>query len=719
MSSRGHGDMDIHHGLEERLISLLHEREGHHSIDLRHRVVVIGGGTGLSTLLGGNSKYSNWAAQSDVGMKRSFEHLHAVVCTTDDGGSTGLLLRHFPFVGIGDIRKVCLSMIDVGTLAACYGLSDAGAHTLVSDVQRIINYRFTDPVDATVFHHPDVIAEHVLPGNLVHFLRSTMKWLTSEGIPILPLKDQCMGNLLLTACIYQDAGDFAQTPSAEALRAGISRFARAIGSRPGCIHGASAMPGQLFFRYEHGVEVCGQNKSGRSLRGFAVESICTGYAQKPEACSPVLELLESADMIVFAPGSIFSSILPVLQIPRVAGVIRKNRRALKVMIANFWIQEGETDISQLNPRRGFLVSELVRAFDHNVSGGISGIVDMVLCSDLSDLSGRVLRNYALENRVPIYLDREAVRAFGVVPLELPLLPEEHTDENMIIQNDPTRMSRAIQCLATQFFDNDPEGVERLRTADEIDVFPRKNTCTTRYAATIYQMKKEVEHCLQNKYWSHPALQPLMMEIWWQNRDVRAAHLAYFDGVQVVAESDWQRSVEWDNVLGYYDPADRMIYVHEAIIAQRDKLKGDLLIGLGESLLGNYIESRAWHLRSSSLKIYQVAMQPEVTRFGFFSRDVLNEYMLLAGMVPCDDPGFDYQLATNDDEGCLLSGLRFGLLFTWYLDSRLGMAMEYEMNMLRGGAGILLPHQARAVKRKQDLIHFFRHYVFGEPAACGC
>ena len=56
-------------------------------------VVVFGGGTGLSNLIGGDSRHPDWPESPFKGLKRIFPKTRAVVCTTDDGGSTGELLK--------------------------------------------------------------------------------------------------------------------------------------------------------------------------------------------------------------------------------------------------------------------------------------------------------------------------------------------------------------------------------------------------------------------------------------------------------------------------------------------------------------------------------------------------------------------------------------------------------------------------------------------------
>ncbi|NIR94851.1 MAG: YvcK family protein, partial [Gammaproteobacteria bacterium] len=60
------------------------------------RVVVLGGGTGLSNIIGGDSRKETWPEEPFNGLKEIFPHTKAIVCVTDDGGSTGELLKDLP-----------------------------------------------------------------------------------------------------------------------------------------------------------------------------------------------------------------------------------------------------------------------------------------------------------------------------------------------------------------------------------------------------------------------------------------------------------------------------------------------------------------------------------------------------------------------------------------------------------------------------------------------
>jgi uncharacterized cofD-like protein len=69
------------------------------------RIVAIGGGTGLSTLLRGLKRYTQPAG----GLEPAVE-ITAVVTVTDDGGSSGRLRRDFDILPPGDIRNCMVAL---------------------------------------------------------------------------------------------------------------------------------------------------------------------------------------------------------------------------------------------------------------------------------------------------------------------------------------------------------------------------------------------------------------------------------------------------------------------------------------------------------------------------------------------------------------------------------------------------------------------------------
>lgn len=77
------------------------------------RVVAIGGGTGLSTLLKGLKKYVVSAVDPQLSAGSDFariSELCAVVTVTDDGGSSGRLRKEFNMLPPGDVRNCIVAL---------------------------------------------------------------------------------------------------------------------------------------------------------------------------------------------------------------------------------------------------------------------------------------------------------------------------------------------------------------------------------------------------------------------------------------------------------------------------------------------------------------------------------------------------------------------------------------------------------------------------------
>ena len=84
------------------------------------RVVAIGGGTGLSTLLRGFKRFvPNLAGElSDPDLRCYISQLAAVVTVTDDGGSSGRLREDFKMLPPGDVRNCMVALSEDEDLLA-------------------------------------------------------------------------------------------------------------------------------------------------------------------------------------------------------------------------------------------------------------------------------------------------------------------------------------------------------------------------------------------------------------------------------------------------------------------------------------------------------------------------------------------------------------------------------------------------------------------------
>jgi len=211
------------------------------------RVVILGGGTGLSTVVGGNSQMTDWPDHPFGGLKQMFPRLDVVVCTTDDGGSTGLLVQQLPMIGIGDLRKSCLSLISAGRLQKAYGLSEVEIRDAVRVIQRIFNHRFAGaPEDAQVLRDPlravPLKWRACCPPRLAAALRALGGYVSKRGRgPMIAPAGHCLGNLLLTAAVFQAArGNTRRAPDWAAMRRGLDAVGALMGVAPGRLHAATS-----------------------------------------------------------------------------------------------------------------------------------------------------------------------------------------------------------------------------------------------------------------------------------------------------------------------------------------------------------------------------------------------------------------------------------------------------------------------------------------------
>ncbi len=131
------------------------------------KIVAIGGGTGLSTLLRGLKTYTS--------------NITAVVTVADDGGSSGRLRREMDVIPPGDIRNCIAALSDAEPL-----------------VTRLFQYRFDDDAGDGIAGHSFgnlfIVAMANVTGNMEEAIRETSRVLAVRGA-ILPsaLADVTLG----------------------------------------------------------------------------------------------------------------------------------------------------------------------------------------------------------------------------------------------------------------------------------------------------------------------------------------------------------------------------------------------------------------------------------------------------------------------------------------------------------------------------------------------
>ena len=222
------------------------------------RVVAIGGGTGLSTLLKGLKKYTTAAisttahrepARSD---SPSIAELCAVVTVSDDGGSSGRLRKEFNMLPPGDVRNCIVALSEDEAL-----------------LSKLFQHRFA-------------------------------KGQSLEG--------HSFGNLFLAA-LTSLTGDFSEAV----------RVSSEILATRGHIYPATAANIELEALMRDGTRVRGETNITAS-KGTIEELFLD--PESPEPLPQTLQAMAQADVITVGPGSLFTSLIPNLLVRGIPEAIR-------------------------------------------------------------------------------------------------------------------------------------------------------------------------------------------------------------------------------------------------------------------------------------------------------------------------------------------------------------------------------------------------------------
>lgn len=675
------------------------------------KIVVFGGGSGLANIIGGSSKNSFWPDSPFVGLKTIFPNNSSIVCITDDGGSTGELLKYFPLIALGDIRHVLLSSIQENILSTKYSVTTHDASLIIGIIARIFNYRGVITKSGLLDFDSWRLSK--LPEDISNLFEKLLTNLTNDPrLQDIIGKDNCLGNLLLVSAIYlyledQNSQDHIHT----AIELGLKLITETIGVKENSIWPCTSTPARLRAVYSNGVECIGEYKIGSSERTFPVSSIEVDYAAVPKVYDETIKAISDADLIIFAPGSLYSSILPILKVPQITNAIRQNTKALKLLITNLWVQKGETDLSLSDPNRKFFISDLLSAYENNIPNGTKGIFTDLLCMKMGDVKASIIQNYALEGKIPIYLDRKKVQVLGYNLVESPLFSEQLLSGKSILQHDPDKVAKAVAAFYRVKSRNLSEQKGSLFQDFNPELIITNQSPYDRYKKILYKIDGLKFNCSNNA-----KVREIIINLIWNHKGIPCSHLNCFVGITSVPKKLWTRSEAWDNILAYFDPNDRHIKFREDLLKDEENIELSLLVAIGESLLGSYAKNKEIkkiengdHYRIGS--VYQLSIN-DVSSSAincYFSNKELHQWLQLSKMYFVADKF--YTRLINGNERFTPPGLLMGLVYAWYLDNRLNSYIEHKMSVMKPANTLLLPTAKENLFKRQEMIVFFKESVF--------
>lgn len=258
------------------------------------KVVVFGGGTGLSSLLSG--------------LKLFPLDVTTVIAVSDNGSSTGVLKEELNIPAVGDIGKVLLSMANVD-----------------SDFVELLGYRFSK--EGTLHNHPvrNIMLAALIDtkGSLSEATKYMAKLLQVKGT-VLPLTEEKV-ELVGMGTKKEYFGE-------ESVSANIKKIKKLY--------------------YDHDIHICKEVK----------------------------EKIKEADLIIFSPGSLYTSILPHLLAKEVVDALNASKAPL-MYISNLVTQPGETD--------DYNVGDHINVLNHYLNGRK---IDIVIANN-GEVDNKVKKKY--------------------------------------------------------------------------------------------------------------------------------------------------------------------------------------------------------------------------------------------------------------------------------------------------------------------------------------
>jgi uncharacterized cofD-like protein len=239
------------------------------------------------------------------------------------------------------------------------------------------------------------------------------------------LAGHTVGNLILAA-LAQRLGDFG---------AAVETATRLLGAQ-----------GRVLPSTAQRVDLVADLVDGRVVRGETSIAAAGGriarlrLQRQVRASPPALEAVAAADLVVFGPGSLYTSVIASLLGAGMDAALQACR-AWRVLVVNLFTQPGETD--------GYDAAEHVRAIQRH----FGAVIDAALVHS-RPVPQRMISAYAAQGARLVHCDRGALARLGVQMVEADLLDAASPTR---ARHDPEKLGKALQAIVRSRRDNQPGG----------------------------------------------------------------------------------------------------------------------------------------------------------------------------------------------------------------------------------------------------------------------
>ncbi len=232
------------------------------------------------------------------------------------------------------------------------------------------------------------------------------------------LSGHSMGNLLLAA-MTSITGNF---------YTGIKEISRVLNVK-GNIYPISNQSMSLHAKMDDGTIV-----SGESSIPLANKKIDRVFLS-PQPVQPLpnaVRALKKADLVVIAPGSLYTSILPNMIIPQIDVALQQTKGKV-VYVCNVMTQAGETT--------GYTAADHIKAIREHIG---EGCIDSIVVHN-EPINRNVQDIYAEENATPVIYDTERLLEMGLQIIESDIINPSRTT----LRHDTHKIAKLLYSIIDQ------------------------------------------------------------------------------------------------------------------------------------------------------------------------------------------------------------------------------------------------------------------------------
>ncbi len=233
------------------------------------------------------------------------------------------------------------------------------------------------------------------------------------------LDGQSFGNLFLAA-LNQVTGSFYQSV----------RYMSDVLAITGRVLPVTTEDVHIEAEFENGTVVRGESSinTQKKLLDSPIRHIRM-IPEHPKALSDTISAITNAKLLIFGPGSLYTSVIPNLLVDGIVDAVRASN-ARKVYICNVMTQDGETE--------NYTATDHIKAlFDHSYDG----LFDTCIANS-AEISRELIKKYAAEGAEPMPINEADFKEMGIKLILKPLISEN----TPLARHDPAKLAEVIMAV---------------------------------------------------------------------------------------------------------------------------------------------------------------------------------------------------------------------------------------------------------------------------------